>query len=185
MVTASIDQAIFDATMIALENPPSAIVCPYFDQNLEGKKLLQKLTNTCDDFEKRVIEFNSSEVQMREFLADHFAAGKVTQQHLYNLQRLIEAIESRARRESRGCYQVCKSLKSSFTRVEKYVPNLKKQFQEQFERVELLSMSEINEMTETALFLRALKSKYSPKENVSPSFTNKTDLEKYLTHLIA
>jgi len=46
-------------------------------------------------------------------------------------------------------------------------------------------MSEIDEMTETALFLRALKSKYSPKEDVSPLFTNKTDLEKYLTRLIA
>ncbi|WP_295732861.1 hypothetical protein [uncultured Bartonella sp.] len=185
MATASIDQAIFDATMIALENPPSAIVCPYFDRNLEGKKLLQKITNTFDDFEKGVNEFNSSEIQMRESLANQLATGKVTQRHLYNLERLIVAIESRAFRESRDFHQACKNLKSSFAKVVKYVPHLKMQFQEQLERVELLSMSEIDEMTETALFLRALKSKYSPKEDVSPLFTNKTDLEKYLTRLIA
>lgn len=185
MVTASIDQAIFDATMIALANPPSAIVRPYFDRSLQGKKLLHHTIDTVDNFEQRLDKFKSDTAHIRDALTERFAAGKVTLQQLDNLGKLITAIEDKACRQSQEFYKDNKYFKTSCPKLVKIFPDLKVQFTEQVKRIEFLSKSAIDEMTELALFLRALKSKYSPTENLSQPFTNKTDMENYLTRLIA
>lgn len=185
MVTASIEQAIFDATMIALANPPSAVVRPYFDRSLEGKKLLQKTIGIVDKYEQRVDEFKLRGACIREALTERFAAGKVTLQHLDNLGKLITAIEDKACSKSQEFRKEHKDLKTVFHKFVKYLPDLKVQFAEQVKRMEFLKKSNIDELTEMALFLRALKSKYSPTKNLSQPFTNKIDMENYLTRLIA
>lgn len=185
MVTASIDQAISDATMIALANPPSALVRPYFDKNLKDKKLLQTTIGGVDNFEKEVEEFKKNGIVMRELLAKRFEAEDVTQQDLYLLDKLITAIEDKARTTSQEGHEGEKKVRKLFNRIAQSAPNIKNELKEQLDRAALLTMSSINELTERALFVRALKAKYSPKENVSPLFTNKTDLEKYLNRLIA
>ncbi|CAB4325338.1 MULTISPECIES: hypothetical protein [unclassified Brucella] len=183
MIDASIDQALFEAAM-TLANPP-AIVRPYFDGASEGQALVRNIEAQAEKGMRELQQFLRNGETLKATLREVFSAHSVEQHHLENLDRLTAVIEQKAATSSSDLAPLLKSFKQTFAVASGYLPKQKADFERLYEVMKSQCMAEIDELTETALFLRALRAEYSSDARGGSVFSNSKDLEGYLNRLLA
>ncbi|CUW43948.1 hypothetical protein GRI33_07110 [Brucella sp. BO3] len=183
MIDASIDQALFDAA-ITLVNPP-ALMRPYFDDSVEGQKLIRKIEAQAEKNAQELQQFVRNGEELKASLRSVFSTHLVEPHHLENLDRIILAIENRASKLSSELAPLLKNLKQTFAAVSSYLPKHKAELDRLHGVVGAQCTTEINELTDAALFLRALKAEYSPSSHGGIAFSNSKDLEGYLNRLLS
>lgn len=180
-----LDQSIQDAITFALNNPVSAIVCPYSDNSDNAEKSLLDIANTITEFEKTVNEGLTSVNKIRYELSEDFAANYVTQKSTNALNKLIKIVDDNSLSLVQKFNENDKFMKFFMSKLKKSKSKFEERFQKQFGRMETVQSHLLDEMSEISLFLRALRAKYNPHEQLSKPFANKHDLERYLDNLIA
>lgn len=185
MTALLIDQNIQDAITFALNNPVSAIVCPYSDNSDDAGKILLDFTNKTTEFEKTVNEVLTSGNKSRSELSEKFSANYVTQRSINRLDEFIENIDNRYLSLARTFNENDEFMKSFMSKLKKSKSKFEERFQKQFVRMKTAQFDLLDEVSEMSLFLRALRAKYNLHEQLSKPFANKHDLERYLDNLIA
>lgn len=123
--------------------------------------------------------------EARHILSEAFASNPVEPRHIELLGYMISAIEQKAQKHADHLARLHKSGERTFGqllrlltgREAKRLKYLQKQMLE-------LNQAEIDEYSDMALFLRALKAEHSG-EPEGPVFTNSRDLESYLDRFLA
>lgn len=183
MIDASIDQALFEAAM-TLANPP-AIVRPYFDGSAEGQALVRNIEAQAEKGMHELQQFLRNGEKLKASLREVFSVHSVEPYHLENLDRLISLIEQKAAISSSDLVPLLKNFKQTFAVASGYLPKHKADFDRLYKVIQGQCLAEIDELTETALFLRALRAEYSSDARGGSVFSNSKDLEGYLNRLLA
>lgn len=185
MTALLIDQNIQDAITFALNNPVSAIVCPYSDNSDKIEETLLNFTNKTTEFVKTVNEVLTNNKKIRSGLLEDFAASYVTQRTINGLDEFIEIVDERSLFFTKEFNKNNEVMKSFMSKQKKSKSKFEERFQKQFGRREKAQFDLLDDVSEMSLFLRALRAKYNPHRQLSEPFANKHDLERYLDNLIA
>ncbi|PZP59497.1 hypothetical protein [Agrobacterium sp. MS2] len=179
----TIDQALFNA---ALTTSPPALVRPYFDFADKEEAFLAenraRLAATLED----VKAFEERGEIARRGLEQAFSTNLVEAHHIENLSAMISVIEQKAELLSDELQGIFKRGKGMFKQLEAYFSeDGRKALRALHEGMIASSRREIDEHSNMALFMRALRAEYDPQNPTIGSFSDAKELGAYLNTLIA
>lgn len=183
MIGKSIDQAMLDAA-ITLTIPPMDVY-PYFDMASKEQDLIRQIKESMDRNAARLQEYIRKSEDVKIFLREIFASQPVKLYHTDELGQLIAALENRTAESAVRLILSLKALKKTFSALGDIMVWGKASFKEFYEVTAQQYWMEIDEMTNAALFLRALRAEYNSDSRGGKFFSNSTDLANYLNRSLA
>ncbi len=178
-----IDQALFEAAMIAT---PPAIVRPFVDNSASQDTFLATNEARLQTMMQDVAGFVARGEAMRHTLRTSFESNEIKPHHLAMLGVMIDALESRAAKLSDEYTSMHRASASMYAQLEPHFPPAKRKTLRSIKEGVLKgTRREVDEYSDMALFLRALKAEFEPQEVGGRSFTDKKDLARYLSDVLA
>lgn len=160
-------------------------VYPYFDMASKEQDLIRQIKESMDRNAARLQEYIRKSEDVKIFLREIFASQPVKLYHTDELGQLIAALEKRTAESAVRLIPSLKSLKKTFSALGDIMTWRKASFKEFYQITKQQHWIRINAMTNTALFLRALRAEYSPDSRRGKFFSNSTDLANYLNRSLA
>lgn len=181
----TIDQALFDLATANIAAPP-AIVRSILDYDEDAKGLIADLQIKATAFKSDVDAFIAGGDRARAALLAALSSNEVLPRHLEMLDTLVRQIEEKASSAAAELAGHMRSLQRLFRDLGHHLSeNQKKELEAIRSRMEMAAEREIDEYSDAALFLRALRARHSPSSGGGESFDNADDLKRYLSDMVA
>lgn len=165
---------------------PPAIVRPYIELDVRNKLFFEENEKRYADMSLELDKFSQAGEQSRALLSEAFANNSIMPRHITGLSLLIDAVEKKAEDEACKLASIHKSGERSFKRLASVLGKEDaRKLQSLHRRMIELNTRELGEMTDMALFLRALRARHIDQERSAVIFENSRELGVYLENLLA
>lgn len=181
----AVDQAILEVAMLNLPSPP-AIMRPFFEPEVESRKILDNVRGQVRDAEQAIDRFEADGLSVRDQLKEILGIHRdvISDRHLDNIFRMAVLLEEKAERLAKDAVSAFNAIEKANRKISAILgEKAAQELADLYQRLRQTYAREIDANTDMALFLRGLKAEYGKDSRGGPRFDNSKDLVAYLNKL--